>query len=105
MCWMSDFQYCAAISGHFLYLPEYDGYMLKERRWYLIDAVAPHPQYWFLPCGLHVAQSSFSSTLTCVFESVNKIVVVASAGRKPVALFEEDPTKELFTNGSESSWI
>ena len=38
-------------------------------------------------------------------ESVNKIVVIASAGRKQVAMFEEDPTKELITNGSESSWI
>jgi hypothetical protein len=39
----------------------------------------------------------------CVFESVNEIV--ASAGNKQVALFEEDPTKELLTNSSESSWI
>jgi len=41
----------------------------------------------------------------CVFELVNEILVVASAGNKQVPLFEEDPTKELLTDGSESSWI
>jgi hypothetical protein len=45
----------------------------------------------------------FSNTFTCVFESGNKIVVVDSAGKKQVALFEEDSTQELLTNGSESS--
>jgi hypothetical protein len=41
MYWKSDFQYCAAISGDFLYLPEYDGHVFKKGRWYLIDVVPP----------------------------------------------------------------
>jgi len=54
-------------SGYFLYLPEYDGHMFKEGKWYLIDAVPPPPPLQSFPLTPVVTPPGFLSTPPVVF--------------------------------------